>query len=124
MFEGYGPASFSVKIGDRKGNVTGHQIQIVATNTPGTFTMSVGKNGNPLHAVATLTIDDDGNILTSQFTDKFADRDWSSIEGSFGLLPPGGSIVSVDSPAGTNGLWSAGGGAGEPHPHEHKRAHA
>jgi hypothetical protein len=85
--------------------------------------MLVGKNGNVLHQVARLTIDDSGKILTSHFTDKFGDRDWSSIVGSFGLLPPGGSISSAGNPAGTDGVWESGGG--EPFPqHEHKRAHA
>jgi hypothetical protein len=123
MFDGYGPAPFSVTINDKWGNVTDHQIQIAPTNPPGTFTMSVGKNGNPLHGVATLTIDDSGKILTSQFFDQFGNRSWSSIGGSFGLLPPGGPIGSEDNPAGTEGQWQAGGG--EPFPqHEQKRAHA
>jgi hypothetical protein len=124
MFEEYGPAAFTVTINDKWGNIKDHQIQVSATDTPGTFTMSVGKDGDPLHPVATLTIDDDGNILTSQFTNKFGSRDWLSIEGSFGTVPPGGGISSAGNPAGTEGSWSAGGAEPFPPRQDQKRAHA
>jgi len=126
----FGPTSFDIEIG--KHNLT-LCIELTATTTPpdGTYTMSVGEAGAQgcgsatMHNVATLTLDQNGDITGSRFTGRFGNRGWLSMTGSFETDGTGGGDINDDSnPTGTNGIWAAG-GTGEPFPkkHEHKHGH-
>lgn len=126
----FGPTSFEIEIGN---DTINRCVQLTATTTPpnGTYTMSVGQAGTEgcsngtLHEVATVTLDEDGNITSCTFSGRFGNRGWKSMTGSFDTDGTGGGDIEDDSdPTGVNGVWAAGGG-GEPFPtrREHRHGH-
>lgn len=109
----FGPTTFDVSIGSHNLNLC---IELTATSTPGTYNMSVGEAGSDgcskatLRDVATVTLDENGNVTSCNFSNRFGSRNWKSMTGSFGTDGTGsGSIEDDSDPTGINGLWQAGG---------------
>jgi hypothetical protein len=127
MIDGFGPTTFNISIG---GNEIVHCIQLTSTGTSGKFTMAVGQQVNgecsdaPLHDVADVTLDDENNITACTFTGRFANRNWTSMSGTFNTDNTGSGAIEDDSARITSvpGSWSAGGGT-QPFGQEHKHKH-
>jgi hypothetical protein len=125
----FGPTSFNISINGHDLNLC---IQLVAeTNPPdGTYALCVGEPGDDgcsdadVHEVASVTLDEDGNVQKSDFGgSRFSGRNWQSISGVFNTDGTGsGSIADDANPSGIDGVWSAGGG-GQPFPQDPDRKH-
>ena len=75
-----------------------------------------GCSGATLNEVASVTLDEDGNVQKCDFGGRFSGRNWQAMSGVFNTDGTGsGSINDDANPSGINGVWSAG-GSGEPCP--------
>jgi hypothetical protein len=124
----FGPASFDISINGHDLNLC---IKLTATTSPanGTYTMAVGTPSNDscsastLTDVATVTLDENGEVTNCQFGGRFSGRNWKSMSGVFNTDGTGEGEINDDAdPTGINGVWSAGGG-GEPFPQTPERKH-
>jgi hypothetical protein len=126
----FGPTSFDIAI-------NGHDLELcvklTATTNPanGTYTMYVGEPGedgcsdSTLREVATVTLDEDGEMTDCQFgANKFSGRSWQSMSGTFNADGTGSGEINDDAnPTGINGTWAAG-GSGEPSGNSDERKHS
>jgi hypothetical protein len=117
----FGPTSFDISINGHNLNLC---IKLTATTSPanGTYTMSVGAPSNDsctastLTDVATVTLDENGEMTDCQFDGRFSGRNWQSMSGAFNTDGTGGGNIDDDAnPTGISGTWAAGGG-GQPFP--------
>jgi hypothetical protein len=124
----FGPTSFDISINGHDLNLC---IKLTATTSPadGTYTMAVGAPSNDsctvttFTNVATVALDENGNVQTCSFRSKFSGRNWQSMSGVFNTDGTGSGEINDDAdPTGINGSWGAGGG-GKPFPQNPAQKH-
>lgn len=124
----FGPTTFDISINNHELNLC---IKLTPTTNPanGTYTMAVGAtsedgcSASTFTDVATVTLDEAGNVDSCNFGHRFSGRNWQSMSGTFNTDGTGSGAINDDAnPKGINGQWAAGGG-GQPFPHPPGRKH-